>query len=390
MTKLRALPTTDFIGEPVVQPSGTDFEKYISEHSFDVKRVPEENDTVLYYKEIPIGSKSNVITITGKAKSRKSVVASAIATSFFKDPDSNFLGFNSRIDPDGHILHVDTEQGYKHYYEGVIRIFNDADVKDIPVKFTSIHTRDAEVKFRVELIEYMLEKYKPSALIIDGVTDLVYDINSQEEAVRIGEKILQWSSKYNLVVITVIHTTKTTGYMTGAIGTYLEKKCETSIKVEKDEKQPDLSHVSCQLSRNKSFPDFTILYDESIKRYAVLNEDQVTRKGKTGDKSPEAYAEDIHASILSKVFVVRDNYNDYELKRAIINNCKIVTGDELNNKLVSKWIQYYNERAMLFQNPNNMGWMRTAVPAQQTTLFTDTGTHEENRMPGGTVDDLPF
>ncbi len=396
ITKLKALKTEDFVGEPTKEISRTeDFEGYLQEHVFDAAKVPEANDTVLFYKGIPIGSRSNIITITGKAKSRKTVIASALATCFFIDEAISFLGFHSVIDPGRPILHLDTEQGYRHYYESVMRIFRDAGLKDIPAHFTSVHTRDAEVKFRIELIEYMLEKLKPAALILDGVTDLVYDINDQKEATQVGEKILQWSYKYNLVVITVIHTTKTTGYMTGAIGTYLEKKCQTSIKVEKDEKATDLSHISCQLSRDKSFPDFTITYDEDKGQYVVVNEKDVIKKGPTGDKSPDAYADDIHRSVLNKVFVVRSRFTDYELRRALVNNVKETTGDSLGAKLVIKWIQYYNEKALLFQDPDG-GWLRVDPLIAQPTLFKlppKSGDPSiENNLPGhdNQVDDLPF
>lgn len=370
--KLTALPTDDFIE---TQPSKEvvrveDIESYLAEHTFDFKKVPEEHDTILYYKDIPIGSKSNIITITGKAKSRKTVIASALASSFFMNETMNFLGFNSRIEKGKTVLHIDTEQGYKHYYESVMRIFRDAgvDVSGVADIFTSIHTRDAEVKFRIELIEYLLEKLKPGALILDGVTDLVYDINSQEEAVRVGEKILRWSYKYNLVVITVIHTTKGTGYMTGAIGTYLEKKCETSIKVEKDEEKADYSHVSCHLSRNKSFPDFTIVYDDEKKQYTIANEQEISSKGKGGLKLPDAYPDDVHKEVLNKAFVVRSVFSDFEMKLAIINNLKKVTGDEIGKTLVNKWIQYYNEKALVFANPEG-GWMRVDPAGLQPTLF---------------------
>lgn len=388
--KLKALPTADFVppDEAEVKKLSTEqIKKFVETHTFDASKVPEDGDVILYYKEVPLASKTGIITITGKAKSRKTVIASAVASSFFMDPENNFLGFRSMLDPEAKVLHIDTEQGYRHYYESVMRIFRDAGVTVIPDRFTSVHAREADVQLMIELTEYLLGLLKPAVLIIDGVTDFIEDINDQREAKKLTTRIMKWASSYNMVVIAVIHTTKTTGYMTGAIGTALEKKCESSIKVEKDEDNDNLSHVSCHMSRNKSFPDFTIVFDEEKKQYVVMQETDVIKKGKTGDKSPGAYPDDIHQNILNKIFVVRSRYSDFELKIALINNCRDITGDTINAKMSAKWLRFYNERALLFQDPEG-GWMRTDISALQTTLFSPRSDDDKNIMPE--TDDLPF
>ena len=252
------------------------FEDYLSSHRFDQLKPPPEESPLLFHNDTVIGHRgANIITVTGKAKSRKTVITSAIASGLISD---GFLGFNSRIMPNENIIHIDTEQGYFHYYHSVDRIFKQANVT-MPANFQSIYTRDAEHEFRKDLLQYLFDTVKPTVMIIDGITDLVYDINDQREAKEIGDFLLINSAKHDTLIICVIHTTKTTGFMTGAIGTYLEKKCETSIKVELDEEDRMVSHVRCMESRNKPFTDFSIEMNQATGFYQIVNEDFVARKG---------------------------------------------------------------------------------------------------------------
>lgn len=374
-------------------------EAYIQTHKFDITKKPPENSAVLFYKGIKIGSRGNIVAITGKSKSRKTVVASAFATSFFL-AEEEFLGFSSTLGEDEKILHVDTEQGYEHYYESVKRIFDNAGLTEIPERFHSVHTRDADIELRLDLIEYMLDVLKPGAVIIDGATDLVYDLNSQEEAVRVGERLLRWSFKYNALFIVVIHTTKTTGYMTGAIGTYLEKKCESALKVEKGEGEDEkYSHVSCQYSRNKSFDAFTIEYSEERSRYVIVNEQHIQTKGKGGRKDPSGYSDDVHADILRRIFAYTHVYTDMDLVGKIMHFTPQVTKDKINAKTARSFMKYYSEKTWIFCNAEG-GWMKIEQPKQISIFDPEAGpaTHTEkieNAEPDPdytvtTTDDLPF
>lgn len=252
------------------------FDQYLESHRFDPTKEPPAESPILFHNDSPIGHRgANIITVTGKAKSRKTVVTSAIASGLVSD---GFLGFNSRMNDKDRIVHIDTEQGYFHYYNSVTRIFKQVNVK-MPKNFQSFTTRDAEHEFRLELLDYIFEELKPTVLIVDGITDFVYDINDQKEAKQIGDKFLIQSAKHDTLVIAVIHTTKSTGMMTGAIGTYLEKKCETSIKVELDEEDRLVSHITCQYSRNKPFEDFSITMNDTTGFYEILGDEYVKVKG---------------------------------------------------------------------------------------------------------------
>lgn len=364
-----------------VPDRSADLEAYVIAHQFNPSKPPKEDDTLLFLQNIPIGSRENIITITGRSKSRKTIAASAIATSFFIE--DHHLGFSSQLAKDSKILHIDTEQGYKHYFHSVERIFRDASNKGMPLhanpfnRFTSIHTRDADIPMRLELIDYLVESLRPSVLIIDGLTDLVYDINDQAEATKIGEKFLQISSKYQLLVIGVIHTTKTTGFMTGAIGTIFEKKSETVIKVELMENEPMISNISCQFSRNKPFETFSIEADDH-NNYTLVDESKII---KNGQKDFNFYSREQHIDFLDKIFCENVSLSEEKVQKAIKKLANSSLANPINAQTCREWCEKYKMDALLITTPDGLSRaFKPLKPLHDAQLKID----EQKE------DDLPF
>lgn len=370
----------------IEQPDNAELEKYASSHVYDIKNIPAEADSVLYLQELEIGSKGNIVSITGRSKSRKTVIASAIVSAMLAE-SNNFLTFSSAVPKVDKILHLDTEQGYGHFYKAVGRMLHDAKLKEPPARLVSHWSRDADVEFRVSFIEYLIQTHKPGVFILDGVTDCVVDINSQEEAARLGQKLLTWSSVYNCLIICVIHVTKSTGYMTGAVGTWLEKKSETVIKVEVPDDNIWISNVSCQYSRNKPFAPFTIQYNDSLEQYEVTPESEVTTKGKGAKKDPELYNDQIHAEVLQKIFLYSSMIKDDEIAQKIRHFVKDTTKDEISKPVSEKFKRYYSERAWIFCGPDN-NWRRMDPPKAREAMLPFAGQIGDQKPPES--DDLPF
>ena len=111
---------------------------------------------------------------------------------------------------------------------------------------------------RLDIIEYVLKHNRDiGVLVIDGVADLVSDVNNIEESNMVVGKIMKWTEMYQVHIITVIHTNHGSNKPTGHLGSALEKKAETQIQLEKDEENPDIINVRCKASRSKSFDDFS-------------------------------------------------------------------------------------------------------------------------------------
>ena len=109
-------------------------------------------------------------------------------------------------------------------------------------------------KQRIDFIEKEIAYNKNVGLvIIDGITDLVADINNIEESNLAVHKLMEWSGKYKCHIMTVIHTNYNSDKITGHLGSILLKKLETLISLEQIN---DEVKVNCKLSRGFSFESF--------------------------------------------------------------------------------------------------------------------------------------
>ena len=113
-------------------------------------------------------------------------------------------------------------------------------------------------KERVEFIELYLERYgsELGMMVIDGVADLVLDVNDIKESSDIVQKILRWSEYYNIHIICVIHTNFNSNKATGHLGSHLEKKTETQIQLNVSEENENIVKVTCKRSRSFAFEEF--------------------------------------------------------------------------------------------------------------------------------------
>ena len=105
-------------------------------------------------------------------------------------------------------------------------------------------------------------KDKNGLVVIDGVADLVSDVNNLEESNLCVQKIMEWSAKYNCHIMTVIHSNYGSDKPTGHLGSFLEKKTETQIQLEANTVNKEWVTVSCKRSRGYAFETFSFSINE--------------------------------------------------------------------------------------------------------------------------------
>ncbi len=260
-----------------------DLKALIKKNRFDINRIPEPNSGILFFNGELVGSKGNLMTLTGQAKSRKTVMANSIASAAISG--QSVLGVECRLEPDDVILHIDTEQGYDDYYNGVLRILQNAGVDYVPDNFVSIHERAFDTAQRLQSLDIIFAEYKPRLVIIDGIRDMLMDFNSNEETAKVISTILRLSDEHKALIVCVIHVTKSNGNMRGALGTALEDKSETAIKVEKDQDNPNRSTVKPIYSRHKDFETYSIVWSDDAMGY-ILEEAPAMKQAGRPKKAP--------------------------------------------------------------------------------------------------------
>ena len=170
----------------------------------DTYEVPPE---ILWVNGSTIGTLGNFSASTGKAKSKKTFNISAIVAAALKNDE--VLKYSAYLPPNKRkILYVDTEQSKYHCHKVMERILRlaglptDKDRDD----FVFIVLREQTPDKRKQIIGYMLENMPDvGLLIIDGIRDLMYDINSPSESTDLINLLMRWSSGYNLHIHTVLH-----------------------------------------------------------------------------------------------------------------------------------------------------------------------------------------
>ena len=211
---------------------------------------------------IPIGTYGNFSFVQAPPKSKKTFFVSLLA-SVYLSGGNNFGGKLKGHREGRCLMHFDTEQGHWHAQRVFKRVQDMSNTKEVGCYHTYA-LRTIGYKERLQFIEHCLEqnKGKNGLVIIDGVADLVSDVNNLEESNLCVQKIMQLSAKYDCHIITVIHSNYGSDKPTGHLGSFLEKKTENQIQLEINTVNKDWVTVSCKRSRGYAFETFSFSINE--------------------------------------------------------------------------------------------------------------------------------
>lgn len=124
--------------------------------------------------------------------------------------------------------------------------------------------REYSPSVRIEVIDYALRQQKGYGLvIIDGIRDLMLDINNAGESVEVINRMMEWSSRYDLHIHCVLHLNKGDNNVRGHIGTEMSNKAETVLVISKSNENPGISEVHALHIREKEFKPFAFTINET-------------------------------------------------------------------------------------------------------------------------------
>ena len=211
---------------------------------------------------IPIGTYGNFSFVQAPPKSKKTFFVSLLA-SVYLSGGNNFGGKIKGHREGRCLMHFDTEQGHWHAQRVFKRVQDMSASKEVGCYHTYA-LRTIGYKERLQFIEHCLElnKGKNGLVIIDGIADLVSDVNNLEESNLCVQKIMQLSAKYDCHIVTVIHSNYGSDKPTGHLGSFLEKKTENQIQLEVNTVNKEWITVSCKRSRGYAFETFSFSINE--------------------------------------------------------------------------------------------------------------------------------
>ena len=223
---------------------------------------------------IPIGTDGNFSFVQAFPKVGKSFFISLLVSAY-QSGGNKYSGTIKGHRRGRKIINFDTEQG-KFHCQKVFRrqvIMNELQTDD---NYHTYALRAMTPNERVDFIEYILfDKFnedKIGLIIVDGVADLLNDVNSMTETNYVVQKIMTWTAKKQCHLLTIIHQNFGSDKPTGNLGSALEKKAETQIKLEKNEINKGWISVECKRSRNRSFDPFSFSVNDNILPEFVNND----------------------------------------------------------------------------------------------------------------------
>ena len=163
---------------------------------------------VLQAGEAIIGTLGNFSVSTGKAKAKKTFNVSAIVAAALVN--GQVLEYKASFPESKRtILYFDTEQSPYHCQLVLQRILRLAglpiDREPEHLKFSHLRAI-ADPNERREIIRYAIYNTPNVELVvIDGIRDLMLDINNSTEATKLVGDLMQWTSEQNIHIQTVLH-----------------------------------------------------------------------------------------------------------------------------------------------------------------------------------------
>lgn len=221
--------------------------------------------TIQHKTVLTLGS---LLVLTGKPKARKTTFLHAfIASSILSDA---IWSIRVTLPPDrNEIALIDTEQslydliGSLRRIEPIIR----RPVADVST-FSVYTARAFDVPEICALIENVCKSNpKIGLLCIDGLIDLVNDINDVRESKTAIQFLKRICDQYNVGIVGIIHQNKGTNFSLGHLGAFASRFCQSELAIEKNEDDGSSTMKPTLLRSADDLEPITIRFDQSRNVY---------------------------------------------------------------------------------------------------------------------------
>ena len=190
----------------------------------------------------PCFPRGELVAITGKAKSGKTFVTSMLIACCITQ---KVLAFKRHTDKDGHtestdleplrVLWYDTEQSDESTQDILRNRIMKMIASEVFPLYDIFNVRSVGWKERRSLLMEAVERYDPDLVIVDGIRDLVNDINDGVLAQEGMEELMHMAAAKNCCIVCVLHQNKGSEdhNLRGWIGTELMNKAFEVYSCEK-------------------------------------------------------------------------------------------------------------------------------------------------------------
>ncbi len=240
----------------------------LNDFLFDANQKLPDEQVVIRIQDRLVGSVGNAVVITGKPKSRKSVVAHSIICSAISG--NNILGIESNLPgEDDQVCLIDTEQSNHDLSKSLNRLKQLGQMDQFTDKLLVYSFRSLNADQIKKSIHSILDQNsKIKLLVIDGGLDLLNNMNDIMEVKETIDFLKQLFTKHQVCVVMVIHQSKSTGFTIGHWGSFMDRFGQTNIEVSKLDNGN--SQIRSQHMRSDAdFQTYEFYYNYNINNYAL-------------------------------------------------------------------------------------------------------------------------
>lgn len=226
------------------------------------------------YYYIPFGTYGNFSCLVGASKSMKTFLKSALTAGYIGGQSIEYFPeLKGHDTKDKFIIDVDTEQSLWHTQKVAKRTCEMVGANYELYKPFS--TREYDAKIRFQYIEWLMmeSEYRDNIglVLVDGAADIMDNVNDLNEANKITQGLMKWTTKTNSHLCTVLHRNHGTDKPTGHLGSSIMKKAETVAFVVRED---ELTKVTPDYCRNYPFKEFYFELNEN--HLPTITEDNQT------------------------------------------------------------------------------------------------------------------
>ena len=210
------------------------------------------------YYPTPVASYGDFFCLVGASKSRKTYAKKGIIASYIGGgANFYFKDFKGHLHKDKIVIDNDTEQSNYHTQRGARQVLDMVGSK-YP-NYYPYSLRSLTPTERIGVIKWQLDNIDNIGLMfIDGIADLVKNVNDLDECNEVTQLLMSWSKDYNICIGTVLHMNYGSMKATGHLGSAVTKKAETVIAVSTTD---GITKLEPQFTRNIPFKEITFDID---------------------------------------------------------------------------------------------------------------------------------
>jgi hypothetical protein len=304
------------------------------------KKLPNEN-IILTIQGKKCLSTKNVLVISGKPKSRKSVVAQSLIGSAISG--KSVLGFDAKISNTDKVVLIDTEQSQHDLQNSLNRMIGLIECNNLPSNFLCYTVRQLNPAKIKQVISEICTNENVRLIVIDGALDLILNMNDILEVKDVLDFIKNLLSKHNVAIVLIVHQAKTTNYTIGHLGSFLDRFAQTVLDVTKLDN--GMSEIKAQMMRSDAdFKPYSFYWNYNINNYSLDWLDNFEVK-KTNVKDFTIIE---HTLKVQNIFKVISSYTYADLIKVVSN--EYTSSDYLSKQIIKMLF----DSQLIFKNDSGL------------------------------------